>query len=169
MGARQEAAYRARMGIVGILQSCKCEHPFASYKTPTGHAVGCPAHGMMLSHARSSPIATKRPGGKRFVRIRPDLGAPGYRLRVEREPGELTEIAEEKTLPERVTRVDANIVDREEVLWLTEEDLCWLHDTLGELRAPSAEAIVSYTDASRVDAKPKKRRGRRPKRRKAVR
>ena len=156
MGARLEAAYRARMGIVGILQSCKCEYPNAFYDTPTRHAVDCPAHGMMLSQARAAVWPKRKGREKTFCRIRPDLGQPGVRLRVEREPGELTEIAEEKTLPERVMRPDANNVTREEVLWLTEEDLCWLHDTLGELRKP---------EASRVDAEPR-RRGRRPERRK---
>jgi hypothetical protein len=72
----------------------------------------------------------------RFVRIRPaeQVGDDrGVRLRVEREDEELTEIVEEKTLPERVRNPDANHVELLERLWLTEQDVRWLHHVLGEL------------------------------------
>ena len=55
----------------------------------------------------------------------------GWRLHVYREEGEgLLLLAEERVLPERVDRVDAQRVLDSKRLWLTTDDQRWLLDVL---------------------------------------
>lgn len=79
----------------------------------------------------------------RFIRIRPTEpqvhSAIGQRLRLECEPGELAILAEERTLPEQVANPDANRIEVEDRIWLTRNDVRWLHSVLGALIAEQDE------------------------------
>ena len=74
-----------------------------------------------------------------FIRVRPATpqvhGARGQRLRLECQPEELAVLSEERTLPEHVSNPDANNVEVEDQIWLTREDVRWLHTQLGALIA----------------------------------
>lgn len=37
-------AYRARAGVIGILQSCICAYPVVQEETSSGHSDACPSH-----------------------------------------------------------------------------------------------------------------------------
>lgn len=67
-----------------------------------------------------------------FFRVRPDASEPGMRLRLERNEGDIAMLVEERVLPERVL-VRAHRSERIEFIWLTREDIAWLHDATGEL------------------------------------
>lgn len=70
----------------------------------------------------------------RFIRIHAcDPLQPGRRLRLEREDGELAQLLDETTLPERVLSESAQRIKRHEQIWLTAIEARWLHDALGEL------------------------------------
>ena len=45
--AKHEAAYRRRMGMVGVLSCCVCLYPLEMESTQTGHSPFCPAHAML--------------------------------------------------------------------------------------------------------------------------
>jgi hypothetical protein len=69
----------------------------------------------------------------RFIALRPDLTDPGIRLRLEQEVGELIDLAEEETLPERVGDPNALPIRHLRRLLLTEADAQWLRGALGAL------------------------------------
>ncbi len=62
-------------------------------------------------------------------------GAPGWRFRIEQEPGENAELVEEQVLPERVNTTAYRVLATGGHHWLTKADVKWLHETLGELLA----------------------------------
>ena len=67
-----------------------------------------------------------------FFRVKPDPNDTGLRLRLEREEGDCAMLVEEHVLPERVL-VKAHRSDLHELMWLTREDIAWLHEATGEL------------------------------------
>lgn len=42
-------ARRVRMGIVGMLECCRCLYPLEHYETESMHAEECPAHQVVMS------------------------------------------------------------------------------------------------------------------------
>lgn len=69
MTRQEDAAYRARMGIVGALQSCACLYPIERAPTKTEHDEYCPAHRMLLTsidpqeaRALPPPFSVRRAG-----------------------------------------------------------------------------------------------------------
>lgn len=89
---------------------------------------------------------------ERFIRLHAcDPKQPGRRLRLEREDGELAQLVEETTLPERVMSPNAQRVERHEHLWLTAVEARWLYDSLGEL-LPKWEA-QNAADQAALDAR----------------
>ena len=92
----------------------------------------------------------------RFIRIRPFTQIPedaGRRLRVERPADDLTTIADEVTLPERVHRFDANQVRVKHALQLTRDEVRWLGETLCELEFPAIEQAIIERVAAWMDAR----------------
>ena len=79
------------------------------------------------------------PRGPVVISLRPlDPEDPGARLRVEYPlPGETgthyAVISEERVLPEAIMRVDAHHVDAHGSIWLSRDDIAWLHAQLGAL------------------------------------
>lgn len=78
----------------------------------------------------SAPVTVSEPS---FFRVSPDPSDPGWRIRVERAPGELTTLVEEQVLPERVNKRANRVIDTRTDMWLTAKDLRWLHGVFGEL------------------------------------
>lgn len=79
---------------------------------------------------------------KRFCRVLPiELGAPGSRLRLEREADEaLINLVDEQVWPEQVYNPDSNhVVETHDALVLTTAHARWLHGALGELLAETEE------------------------------
>lgn len=76
-----------------------------------------------------------------FTRVRPSVDSHlGWRLRVDKQEDELTEIYEERVLPEQVANPQARHVSEFKRINLTWEDVKWLHATLGELIKESDDA-----------------------------
>lgn len=72
--------------------------------------------------------------GDRYIALRvPDPKVPGMRLAVECERDDLAIFSEQETLPERALSPNAQRIDNRERVWLTADDVRWLHATLGEL------------------------------------
>jgi hypothetical protein len=70
----------------------------------------------------------------RYIALRvPDPKAPGSRLAVECERGDLAIVSEQETLPERAMLPNAQRIENKERIWLTAEDVRWLHSVLGEM------------------------------------
>ena len=76
------------------------------------------------------PVTVSEPS---FFRVSPDPSDPGWRIRVERAPGELTQLIEEQVLPERVNKRANRVIDTRTDMWLTAKDSRWLHGVFGEL------------------------------------
>jgi len=73
---------------------------------------------------------------ERFVRLHHwDPKMPGLRLRLDWHRGDNAEFVEETTLPERVMNPDAYRKQCHEHIWLTTQNVRWLHEALGELLA----------------------------------
>jgi len=72
--------------------------------------------------------------GDRFIALRVgDPKVPGTRLALECEHGELAMFSEQETLPERALSANAQRVENRERIWLTADDVRWLHAELGAL------------------------------------
>jgi hypothetical protein len=72
-----------------------------------------------------------------FDRVLPDLSAmgraEGWRLHVFRESGEMTILAEEQVLPEKIDDPNANRVKNSTRIWLSRDEMLWLRDQFTEL------------------------------------
>lgn len=55
------AAFRARAGMIGALQSCLCLYPHKVSRTKTGHASSCPANQILKSAKAAVLEASRRP------------------------------------------------------------------------------------------------------------
>lgn len=117
------------------------------------------AESVAEARARCAEILNEREARTTFCRMRPQdmpphmAGKPhdGWRLRIEREPGENAIISEERVLPERLERPDAQRVEEADVIWLTTDEARWIRDALTEL-VPIMEAEDAHAQAA-VDAR----------------
>lgn len=80
---------------------------------------------------------------ERIVWLRPDPDPkqdPGWRLRLEKQKGDVAFFFEEQVLPERVDNPEANrIIDQHSHMMLTRPEAEWLRDALTEMLAMGDE------------------------------
>lgn len=90
---------------------------------------------------------------KRYVEILP-TSAAGTRLRVERDAREddmpLTELAIETVHPEQTHNPDANHIRRSTIIDLTDDEIGWMHDRIGEVRALVDQDFVTELQRTRA-------------------
>lgn len=55
MSKESDKAHRARKGIIGMLECCRCLYPLRRYATSTEHDEACPTHRMTLSARMAGP------------------------------------------------------------------------------------------------------------------
>lgn len=80
---------------------------------------------------------------ERTVWIRPDpdpKSDPGWRLRLDKQKGDLAFLVEEQVLPEKVDQPTAyRVIATKGRMLLTKDEATWLHQSLGEMLAKDEE------------------------------